>query len=53
VSSAKVADPIEMPFGLWTRVGQGSMCYMEYTLAQPGEYDWTARARRQCGLMSN
>jgi len=24
-----MAEPIEMPFGLWTCVGQGSMCYME------------------------
>jgi len=25
LSCAKMAEPIEMPFGLWTRVAQGSM----------------------------
>jgi len=38
---------------------QGSMCYMECTLAQPGEYDWSVHVRvcrtkqRRCGLMPN
>jgi len=27
--------------------------YTGCTLAPPGEYDWTVRVRRQCGLMSN
>jgi len=27
--------------------------YMGCTLAPPGEYDWTVRVRRRCGLMSN
>jgi len=42
VSHAKMAQRIEMPFGLWTRVA----C----TLAPPGEYHWTVHARRRCGL---
>jgi len=44
--------PIEMPFGLWTRVGRRKDCYMG-TLALPGEYDWTVRVRRRCGRMWN
>ena len=28
VSHAKTAEPIQMPFGLWTLVAEGSMCYM-------------------------
>jgi len=27
--------------------------YMGCTLAPPGEYYWTVRLRRRCGLMSN
>ena len=27
--------------------------YMGHTLVPPGEYDWTVRVRRRCGLMSN
>jgi len=26
VSCAKMAKPIVMPFGLWTRLAEGSMC---------------------------
>jgi len=26
VSPAKTAEPIEMPFGWWTQVGQGKHC---------------------------
>jgi len=37
---AKAAEPIEMPFGLWTEVGP-SICWAGCTLAQPGEYYWT------------
>ena len=28
MSCTKTAEPIEMPFGLWTRMVQGSMYYM-------------------------
>jgi len=36
VRPAKMAEPIEMPFGLWTRLAYArSGC----TLAQAGEYD--------------
>jgi len=30
-----------------------STLYMGCTLAPPGEYYWTVRLRRRCGLMSN
>jgi len=73
VSPAKTVEPIEMPFGLWARMGPKNhvldegpqvlrdvamatvfvFLYMECTLAPPGEYDWTVRVRRRCGLMSN
>ena len=40
VSCAKMAEAIEMPFGLWTRVGQRKHVFHgQCTLAQPGEYD--------------
>jgi len=42
-----------MTFGLWTWVGQGSMCYMRCTLAQPGEYDWTVHVSRPCQKRRN
>jgi len=35
MSCAKMAEPIKVPFGLWTWVGQGSMCMviaMQHTL---------------------
>ena len=28
VSPVKMAVPIEMPFGLWSWMGKGTMCYM-------------------------
>jgi len=31
----------------------GGFLYMGCTLAPPGEYDWTVRVLRRCGLMSN
>jgi len=39
VSPAKMAEPIEMPFGLWTRVGLFARTRLGCTLAPPGEYD--------------
>jgi len=39
VSCAKMAEPIEMRFGCGLWWTEGSMCYMEDTLAPPGEYD--------------
>ena len=39
VSPTKAAEPIEMPFGLWTRVGRWGCT----VVAQPGKYDWTVR----------
>jgi len=56
LSPAKAAEPTEMPFGLWTRVGRRKHVLHGSTwqyLAPPGEYDWTVRVRRWCGLMSN
>jgi len=37
--AAKTAEPIEMPFGKWTRVGPRKHIFDEVTLAPPGEYD--------------
>jgi len=40
VSPAKTAEPIEMPFGLWTRVGpRKHVLDGSCTLTPPGEYD--------------
>jgi len=50
VSCAEMAEPIDLLFGLWTRVGQrkhmfnrihqvASMCPHWGTFALPGEYD--------------
>jgi len=51
VSCAKTAEPIEMPFGMWTRVGPRKHA-LEWrcTLAQPSESDWTVHVRWQCSL---
>jgi len=53
VNCAKLAEPIEMPFGLWTRLGPRKHVTWRCTLVPPGEYDWTVRVHRRCGLMSN
>jgi len=55
VSLAKAAEPIDMPFGMWTRVGPTPRKHIldGVTLASPGEYGWTVHVRRRCGLMSN
>jgi len=54
VNRAKTAEPIEMSFGMWTRLGPGNhVLDGGCTLAPPGEYDWTVRVRGRCGLMSN
>jgi len=40
VSCAKMAELIEMPFGLWTRVGRRKYAlHGEHWRAPPGEYD--------------
>jgi len=39
VSPAKTAEPIETPFGVWTRVGPRKHVLDGGTLTQPGEYD--------------
>ena len=51
VSCAETAEPIDLPFGLWTRVGPKEAQVRSYspgganvpshvgTLTQPGEYD--------------
>jgi len=45
-----MAEPVEMPFGLWV---EGSMCYMEAYWQPPDECDLTIRVWRQQDLMSN
>jgi len=54
VSCAETAEPIEMPFGMVSRVhGSTEACYMGCTLAQPGDYDRAVQIRRRCCLVSN
>jgi len=57
VSGAKTAKVINLPFGLWTLVGQRKHKFnrihqvVSMSLAPPGKYDWTVRQWRLCGLM--
>jgi len=64
VSCAKIAEPTDFPFGLWTRVAEESTrsivfvrlrqcALMTGTFAQTGEFDCTVRLPRRCGPMSN
>jgi len=39
VSCAKTAEPMEMPFEVWTLVGPRKHELNRVALAQPGEYD--------------
>jgi len=48
VTCTKMAEPIEMPFTLWTREGQWKHYYVGCTLAHPGEYHWTVHVRPRC-----
>jgi len=48
-----MAEPIEMRFGCGLWWTEGSMCYMEDTLAPPGEYDWTVRVLLDAAFLSN
>jgi len=52
VSPAKTAEPIEMPFGLWTRVGpRKHTCIRQgCTLAPPREYNRTVHVLQRCVL---
>jgi len=50
VSCTNMAEPIEMPFGLWTRVSSRKHVLHGVTLAQPSEYQRTVRVRRRCDL---
>jgi len=51
VSRAKMAEPIEMPFGELICVGRRN-CVLDwgYSWAPSSEYSWTIRAQRWCGL---
>ena len=44
VSCTKTAEPIDMPFGVWTRLAQGSMCYIEVHIGAI----WRIRLNRPC-----
>ena len=44
----KLAEPVEMPFWLWTWLGPRN-----HVLAPPGEHEWTIHVRRRCGLRSS
>jgi len=46
VYTAKHAEPIEMPFGIWTPVGPRKHVLGGVTLAPPGEYYLTVHVRR-------
>jgi len=52
MSCAKMAEAIEMPFGILTWSGSKEACVRWWCpLALPGEYDWTVRVQRQqCSL---
>jgi len=53
VSPAKTAEPIQMSFGGGEDAhGPKEPCNIRwrYIWAPPGEYSWTIRARRLCGL---
>jgi len=43
MSCAKMAEPIDLPFGLWTQnsysLGGANVTSWEETWARPGEYD--------------
>jgi len=55
MSWAKMAEPINLLFGLWTWVGQKKHKFKRVqkgTLAPPGKYDWTIHLQRRCRLMS-
>ena len=45
-----MAEPTEMPFGMWTWLGPRKHVLDGCTLWPPGEYDWTVRMRQRCGL---
>jgi len=47
----KTAEPIKIPFGMWT--GVATIYQIGCILAPPGEYDSTVHLRRWWGLMSN
>jgi len=47
----KMVELIEVPFGLWTRVGvRRHVLDGGITLSPRGEYDWTVHVWRWCGL---
>ena len=49
VSCAKMAEQIEMPFGLWTRGAEGSMRYMGVHIGAT----WRIRVNCPCSGGSN
>jgi len=53
LNPATTAEPIEMLFGLWTRVTSPRKHVWGVALAQPGEYDSTIHVRLPCGLFKN
>jgi len=52
-----MAEAIDLPIGYGLVQSYSPGCanvpWWEVTLAPPGDYDWTVRLRRRCGLMSN
>jgi len=54
VSCTKTAEPIDLPFGLWTLVSRRKHAFKHIRqVALLCEYNSTVRLRRRCGLMSN
>jgi len=50
MSHAKTAEPIEMPFRVWTRVGPRKHVLDGVHIGSPGEYDCTVHVRRQYSM---
>ena len=55
VSCARVVEPINWRFGLWTRVGQRKhkFNHIHQVASVCPQYHWTVHVRRRCGLLSN
>jgi len=54
VSYVKAAEPLEMPFWMWSWVGcKQTHVRRGCTFAQSGQYNWTVHVRRRCDFLSN
>jgi len=55
VSCARTAEPIDLPFGLWTPVDRRrrKLNHIRQVTPMCPQYHWTVHVRRRCGLLSN